>query len=158
MPPGRHLSRTRRTAIIGGFVALAALLASCSSSPPPPAPSTTTTTRPSTPPTVATGAEFLSPSGNISCEIDDGAGTHQVYCQTDSPARSVTMAVDGTFTTCTGVQCLGNPSEAAGPLPYGTATVIGPFRCASATSGITCTVRGGKGFEIAVAGITAIGG
>ena len=28
------------------------------------------------------GGEFLSPSGNISCEVDDGyAGLHQVYCQ-----------------------------------------------------------------------------
>jgi hypothetical protein len=149
--PGGRLSRARP------FVGLASLLAACGS-PSTPSASTTTTTRPSTPPTIATAAEFLSPSGNISCEIDDGTGPHQVYCQTDSPPRSVTMAVAGTFTTCTGVQCLGNPSEQAGPLPYGTSTVIGPFRCASATSGITCTGRGGKGFEIAVAGISPVGG
>ena len=35
----------------------------------------------------AAGGEFLSPSGNISCEVDyQRAGLTQVYCQTVTPA------------------------------------------------------------------------
>jgi hypothetical protein len=104
----------------------------------------------------ATGGEFLSPSGNISCEVDDGrGGLTQVYCQTVTPARSVTMSVAGKYTTCTGQQCLGNPGTGTPTLAYGTATGVGPFRCASAAAGITC-LAGGKGFLISASGITPV--
>ncbi len=104
------------------------------------------------------GGEFLSPSGNISCEVDyHRAGLTQVYCQTATPARSVTMSVAGTYKTCTGQQCLGNPGTGTPTLAYGTATGAGPFRCTSAATGITC-VAAGKGFQISTAGITPVSG
>ena len=105
-----------------------------------------------------TGGEFLSPSGNISCEIDyNRADLTQAYCQTVTPPQSVTMGVTGKYTTCTGEQCLGNPGTNTPTLAYGTATGVGPFRCASATNGVTC-MAGGKGFRISTSGITPVPG
>jgi hypothetical protein len=104
----------------------------------------------------ATGGEFLSPTGNISCEIDyHDVGLTQAYCQTWTPARSVIMKATGKYTTCTGQQCLGNPGDGTPTLAYGTATGIGPFRCESATTGVTCTADG-KGFQISASGITPV--
>ena len=104
----------------------------------------------------AAGGEFLSPSGNISCEVDyHRAGLTQVYCQTGTPPRSATMGVTGKYTTCTGEQCLGNPGTGTPTLAYGTATGVGPFRCESAVTGVTCTADG-KGFRISAAGITPV--
>jgi hypothetical protein len=104
----------------------------------------------------ATGGEFLSPTGNISCEADyQRAGLTQVYCQTGTPARSVTMAAAGSYTTCTGEHCLGNPGDGSPALAYGTATGVGPFRCESAVAGVTCTADG-KGFRISASGSTPV--
>jgi hypothetical protein len=51
----------------------------------------------------AAGGEFLSPPGNISCEVDyHRVGLTEVYCQTVTPARSVTMGAGGEYKTCTG--------------------------------------------------------
>jgi hypothetical protein len=104
----------------------------------------------------AAGGEFLSPTGNISCEVDDNqAGLTQAYCQTVTPARSVTMSATGSYTTCTGQQCLGNPGAGTPTLAYGTATGAGPFRCESASTGITCAADG-KGFQISASGVTPV--
>jgi hypothetical protein len=99
----------------------------------------------------AAGGEFLSPSGNISCEVS----LTTVYCQTDAPAQSVTMTVNGQYKTCSGVTCLGNPGEKTPTLAYGKATGVGSFLCLSATAGVTCTT-GGKGFRISTSGITTV--
>lgn len=98
---------------------------------------------------LAAGGEFQTPSGNITCEMDQA----QVYCQTASPARSVKMDATGKYTTCTGEQCLANAGEGTPTLAYGTATNEGPFRCMSAVAGLTC-VADGKGFGISNGGIT----
>lgn len=104
----------------------------------------------------AAGGEFLSPSGNISCEVDfHRAGLTQVFCQTVSPARSVTMGVAGKFTTCTGERCLGNPGTGTPTLAYGRVTGVGPFSCESAATGVTC-LAGGRGFRISASGMTPV--
>jgi hypothetical protein len=104
----------------------------------------------------AAGGEFLSPSGNISCEVDyHRAGLTQVYCQTATPPRSVTMGVGGKYQTCAGEQCLGNSGTGTPTLAYGRATGVGPFRCESAAAGVTC-VAGGRGFRISASGTTAV--
>jgi hypothetical protein len=100
----------------------------------------------------ATGGEFLSPSANISCEVS----LTTVYCQTNAPARSVTMTAAGRYTTCAGVTCLGNPGEKTPTLAYGTATGVGSFLCVSAATGVTCTTTGGKGFQISTSGVTSV--
>ena len=102
----------------------------------------------------ADGGEFASPSGNITCEVDYyHSGLRQVYCQTAKPARSVTMGVAGRYRTCAGEECLGNTGEGTPTLAYGTETGVGPFRCESAVTGVTC-VADGRGFQISASGIT----
>ena len=96
------------------------------------------------------GGEFVSPTGNISCEVSAA----KAYCQTGTPARSVTMDATGKYTTCTGQQCLGNTGEGTPTLAYGTMTGVGPFNCESAAAGVTCTAAD-KGFRISTSGITA---
>ena len=105
----------------------------------------------------ATGGEFLSPTGNISCEIDDTSSNQSVLCQSLSPPQSVTMAASGALTKCAGSQCSSNPGEDTPTLAYGTATGVAPFRCLSATTGMTCTVTSGNGFQISSAGIVQLG-
>lgn len=101
----------------------------------------------------ATGGEFRSPSGNITCEVS----TTKVLCQTGSPARSVTMNASGGYTTCSGDQCLANAGDGTPTLAYGKTTGAGPFVCTSATSGVTCTAHG-KGFVISSSGISSASG
>jgi hypothetical protein len=172
----RHFTRTARTAGIcalgvGAGLALAACSAATSpaGAPSPAASSLVASSVPATaaapaatpsatfvPMQTAAGGEFLSPTGNISCEVDyQRAGLTQAYCQTATPARSVTMTATGSYTTCTGQQCLGNSGTGTPTLAYGTATGAGPFRCESATTGVTCTVNG-KGFQISTAGVTPV--
>jgi hypothetical protein len=103
----------------------------------------------------ATGGEFLTPSGNIECQIDSQAGLAGAYCQTTTPARSVTMNAAGRYTVCTGQQCLANAGDGTPTLFYGTETGVGPFRCESARTGVTCTADG-RGFLISSAGITPV--
>lgn len=101
----------------------------------------------------ATGGEFLSPSGNISCEVS----MTYAYCQTGSPARSVKMDTSGHYTTCTGENCLGNSGEGTPTLRYRTSTGVGAFRCTSEPTGITC-LAGGKGFLISSSGVSPVPG
>jgi len=101
----------------------------------------------------ATGGEFLSPSGNISCEVS----LTKVYCQTSTPAQSVSMVgITGKYSTCSGQQCQGNSGDGTPTLAYGTKTGVGPFLCESATTGVICTTTNGKGFQISTSGITSV--
>ena len=104
-------------------------------------------------------ADFFSPSMNIGCELDYGRSgvPDAAYCQTFLPPQSVTMSTDGSYKTCTGNDCVGNPGINTPTLAYGQATQVGPFLCVSAPGGVTCTVSG-RGFEIARSGITPVGG
>lgn len=102
---------------------------------------------------------FLSPSRNISCEIDyqrrgipDGA-----FCFSVSPPASVTMDTSGFLSRCAGESCLANPAEGTPILGYGQTMGAGPFTCRSETGGVTCTVVSGRGFTISNAGIAAVG-
>jgi hypothetical protein len=107
-----------------------------------------------------TWCNFLAPSRNLGCEMDYGRGQgmpDQTYCQTDSPPQSVRMSTDGSFKTCTGQTCLGNPGQGTPTLAYGQTAGVGPFNCRSESSGVTCTVTSGRGFTISTAGITPVG-
>jgi hypothetical protein len=124
------------------------------------APATNTAPTPTTsstfvPMQTATGGDFLTPSGNIECQISSQAGLAGAYCQTTTPARSVTMNAAGRYTVCTGQQCLANAGDGTPTLFYGTETGVGPFRCESARTGITCTADG-RGFLISASGITPV--
>lgn len=108
----------------------------------------------------AVGGAVQSPTGNIACGIYYGSGTEdKIHCATFSPPQTADMTVSGTVTRCSGSQCsLGNPGFNVPTLPYGAATGVGPFECVSATSGMTCTITGGKGFTISRSGIQLVGG
>jgi hypothetical protein len=109
------------------------------------------------------GCFFLSPSGNISCELDDAAppGTQGsaalAYCQSSSPPRSVSLDAYGSITPCSGDSCMGDPALGTPTLAYGQTLRHGPFTCVSETDGITCTASSGKGFTISRSGIAAVG-
>jgi hypothetical protein len=92
---------------------------------------------------------FYSPSGNISCELNYHLdGQTLMSCQTIAPRVWVEMGVTGKYTIlCTGQKCGPLSPQPAPTLAYGTATGSGPFRCTSATTGITC-LADGKGFQI----------
>jgi hypothetical protein len=99
---------------------------------------------------------FLSPSRNISCEIDVRQNYNMpdvTYCQSNSPPQSVHMSADGTVTPCTGEGCVGNPGIGTPILAYGQSASLGPFTCVSQTDGVTCTVASGHGFTISSSGI-----
>jgi hypothetical protein len=102
-----------------------------------------------------TGGDFYSPLSGLECEVDDRTGLVVAYCQTTSPARSVTMNATGRYTICTGQQCLANAGEGTPTLFYGEETGVGPFRCESARTGVTCTADG-RGFLISSSGITPV--
>jgi hypothetical protein len=108
--------------------------------------------------TVGQYCGFYSPSRNISCEMNTGGrvGEDGVYCQTDAPPQSVTLATDGTFKSCTGMTCLGNAAPDIPMLAYGKTMALGQFKCLSEESGVTCTT-GGRGFTINKSGIATAG-
>jgi len=115
-------------------------------------------------PTAANGSGlqqrfFLSPSGNISCELDfdptsavRGLPT-RAFCETFTPGRAVTMSARGRVKVCQGTGCVGNPPENAFTLRYGHQARLGPFVCRSQTDGMRCTIASGRGFLISRSGI-----
>jgi hypothetical protein len=124
---------------------------------------TTTTTGATSPtlvPQTATSTGFFSPSKNISCEIDNNFGstmTTQALCLTFSPAQSAVLDTDNTVTTCSGQQCLSNAGDNTPTLHYGQSITLGPFTCASSTTGMRCALASGSGFFISSSGIRAVG-
>jgi hypothetical protein len=170
----RRSARMTRIAVISALgLGVGLALAACNPSTPsatgpvatsaPAVTTTPTTAAPTAAPSAtivpmqtATGGEFLSPSGNISCEVyyHHDSLTH-AYCQTVTPPRSVSMNTTGRYTTCTGQLCLGNPGTGTPTLAYGTATGVGASRCESAASGVTC-IADGKGFRISASGTTPV--
>ena len=106
-----------------------------------------------------TWCSFLSPSRNISCEIDyQRSGIpDETYCQSNSPPQSVHMSTDGAFKSCAGDSCLGNPGQGTPTLSYGQTAWLGPFSCLSEASGMTCKVTSGRGFTISNTGIARVG-
>ena len=112
-------------------------------------------------PQTPTQSEFLSPSHNISCEIDDSVRPSSItstFCLTLSPARSVTLKLDSTLTECTGpavsVEC-GHRNAHAAVRPVHQLSAPSPVRlrprASSAHSG------NGDGFVIATSGVTPLG-
>ena len=103
-------------------------------------------------------ARFLSPTGNLSCEMSDQPGRVSVYCQSLKRPHSVTMSGSGQLKICRGTRCLGNPAENTPTLGYGKQRTVGRFQCRSQLSGVRCTVTSsGKGFLIDKAGARRIG-
>jgi len=107
------------------------------------------------------GGAVVSPTGNIACGIyfASTSDLQKVHCATFSPPRTADMTPTGAVSTCSGSSCtVGNPAPDTPVLAYGAATGVGPFQCVSATTGMTCTATGGRGFTISRSGVTLVGG
>lgn len=111
---------------------------------------------------------FLSPSGNIGCSLENGAapGTQGsaplAYCGTVSPPQSVVLEQDGSpsFFPCsndTDPRCLTGLTPDTPTLAYGQTARQGPFTCVSEETGVTCTVPSGRGVTVSRSGIVAVG-
>lgn len=102
---------------------------------------------------------FVSPSGNISCELDfQRAGLPDTaYCVSSQPQQSVSMTPEGVLDVCGGESCMSDPPLEATTLRYGQTTGIGPFTCRSEEIGVTCRVASGRGFTISTSGIAPVG-
>jgi hypothetical protein len=172
----------RKVAVSVGLLGVGCLLAGCSSgtspsTPPPntgsttkamPAHSTTssrvasggTTTTATMQPQTPTSTEFISPSGNISCEIDYNFGQSSLtsaLCLTLTPPKSVTLGTDGSLVECNGDQCLSNAGVGTPTLKYGDSIRLGPFICLSSMAGVKCALANGDGFSISRSGTTPLG-
>jgi hypothetical protein len=107
-------------------------------------------------------ATFRSPSGNIGCMIIAGTARCDIKHRTWSPGarpKSCPTIVDygqGLIVTKAGtgrLVCAGDTTldPSAKAVPYGTATVVGGFRCSSASIGVTCArTSTGHGFFISI--------
>ena len=104
-----------------------------------------------------TSCYFLSPTGNLSCEMHTDSGPATAYCQSNSAIQSVTMDADGSITPCAGNQCMGDPAGDTPTLAYGQTARLDPFDCLSTTDGVTCTVSSGQGFTISRDGVVPVG-
>jgi hypothetical protein len=93
---------------------------------------------------------FHSKSFNIECElrVSKSSSKSYAYCQTVHPPRSATLSTKGTYKVCNGGSCIGNGPENSRTFAAGTSLRVGPFRCASKISAITCTIASGRGFSI----------
>lgn len=99
----------------------------------------------------AANRAFLTPSGNLGCQITDGAAglPNEVFCQSDRRPQTVRMGLGGRLRICRGVACLGDPAEDTPTVGYGAIVTAGRFRCTVRTDGVRCRVRTtGRGFLI----------
>jgi hypothetical protein len=104
-------------------------------------------------------AWFLTPSGNLGCEVADRdvRGSY-VFCQSNRRPQTVRMAPNARLSICRGQRCLGDPPENTPTLGYGRRVRVGRFRCTSAASGVRCVVvSSGRGFVIDRASIRPTG-
>jgi hypothetical protein len=95
-------------------------------------------------------AWFLTPSGNLGCEVaDHDVRGSYAFCQSNRRPQTVRMAPSGRLSICRGQRCLGDPPENTPTLAYGRRVRVGRFSCTSAASGVRCVVvASGRGFVI----------
>jgi hypothetical protein len=105
---------------------------------------------------------FLTPSGNIGCQLSEGAapGTQGsaalAYCGSISPPQSVVMDEYGSPTLCAADGCMVDTGPGTPTLAYGQTARQGPFTCLSEASGVTCRAPSGNGFTLSRSDITAV--
>lgn len=110
-----------------------------------------------------THARFFTPSGNITCEMDDnGTSQASVDCLMQKPPAIARLSAGGAVSICQhqGLECTGNFGESPTPpreLAYGHSIAVGRFRCSSAIKGVSCVVRAsGKGFFVSAQSVRRI--
>jgi hypothetical protein len=103
-----------------------------------------------------TSAEFLSPTGNIACQMET---TFVICLLMNPPFHKATLNRRGHTAICNGPACAGDLGEGKhGVLRYGHSIRVGRFRCTSRTTGMTCkVVTTGKGFRLNRTGVKRVG-
>jgi hypothetical protein len=104
-----------------------------------------------------TFAQFVSPSGNIECELSTAAASCLLA---HPPFRRAALDRRGHVKICNrSGRCSGDLGEGKTlRLKYGHSIRIGPFKCTSRTTGMTCkVVKTGKGFRINRRGVKRVG-
>ncbi|MGW4946828.1 DUF6636 domain-containing protein [Actinoplanes sp. NPDC004185] len=170
------MSAARGRAGLGGAIMLVAVLTACSASPDPVEPRPTTqavatnaalgdapppgAASPSPePPEKVSEANFVSPSGNIGCYLDESGARCDIVrknwqpppapadCDLDwGSGISVHQAEEATF-TCAGDTVLGGKQM----LAYGKSLRAGDFLCSSDSKAMRCeNTESGHGFTIAI--------
>jgi len=107
---------------------------------------------------------FTSPSGNIACVMDAFTASCWIgerswtieqpsapECEESDWGNAVDLSADGPSFPCY-TDFGWNPSAPA--MAYGTSVELGPFRCDSAETGVTCTNASGNGFTVAKAAVS----
>ncbi len=106
---------------------------------------------------------FTSPSGNIACLMDGFSVSCWIgekswtieqpagpECAESDWGNAVDLSTDGPSFPCY-TDFGWNPEAPA--MPYGFSVELGPFRCDSAETGVTCTNTSGNGFTVAKAAV-----
>jgi hypothetical protein len=95
--------------------------------------------------------EFFAPtSSGVECEMT----LTSTLCITNSPAQRAVVSLDGTFTTCKGVECLSNAGLNTPTLANNTAVDNNHFRCTVGSDATSCVAKNHGGFTISKGGIT----
>lgn len=109
-------------------------------------------------------AQFVAPSRNIWCTIDEVSATCQIGeisyspppiadCGSDLAGHVLTVTEDGARYPCPSGDIAGAAPGDREELGYGTTTAVGAFMCTSSQTGVACTHLGtGAGFSVARAG------
>lgn len=129
-----------------------------------PAPTSASATAPSASGTAGEVLRFALPSRNITCALSsagatcvisqiDAAPTPTPTC-TGSVGHQAVLDATGLHTPCTTGSPTPDPDGLV--LPYGASQTVGDYTCTSATTGVTCTSKGGAGFRLARSGLTAL--
>ncbi|MFZ2166110.1 MAG: hypothetical protein WAV45_11665 [Propionibacteriaceae bacterium] len=80
-------------------------------------------------------------------------------CQEDPPSLPFPGQPDAAWAVGSGYPYVTLMGQPVPTLPYGYSLRLGRFNCESETTGMTCTnLLNGKGFRVAIAGATKIGG
>lgn len=119
----------------------------------PPAPTTPTTTPTTTPPERDEDRAFVTPSGNVACEMTvehvECSVREHTWQPPGGPCRDEPARVE-IWDGAVRADCGETGAEASSYLlTYGDEITVGRFRCESARSGVTCRHRrSGLGFTV----------
>ena len=93
-------------------------------------------------------------TAGLNCELDTSnapASSYPTkdYCQSVTPAQSVSLGTSGPAKTCHGVGCIGNPGLGTPTFPAGDDVTLGRTTCRLESNAVHCTM-GAHGFLLSL--------
>ena len=93
-------------------------------------------------------------TAGLNCELDTSNAPEsryptKDYCQSVTPAQSVSLGTRGPAKTCHGMRCIGNPGLGTPTFPAGDDVTLGRTTCQLASSAVRCTM-GAHGFLLSL--------